>query len=109
MSETTAAATELAMAGAAPPAPGWSIDRRVPLALIIAGVLQFGLGCGAVAVLYSNVNTQGQRISAIEASRAERHESELKTIQTMQIDIARIFERVDSILALQRREATKTP
>lgn len=105
--------------GVAPPATGppaygevvqgWTIDRRVPLALIVAGLVQFGLGCSAVAVLYSTVSAQGGRISSIEASRSERHEAELVTATNMRVDIARISERVDMILAALRPGLPKPP
>ena len=90
------------LAGLIPKEPGWTIDRRVPVALIIAGVMQFGAACASVAVLYATVTSLNGRVSTIEASRAARHEVEAATMSALQVDIAKIFERLDAIMMFQR-------
>jgi len=101
MTESTAA--EPAIDAEAMAASRWSIDRRIPVAMIVLLLTKFGLICAAFAVLSWTVNAQGARISTIEVSREARHETEAKSLVAMQVDIARIVERVDSILAMQRR------
>jgi hypothetical protein len=98
MSESTTAA-ELAMAGNGDPDNRWSIDRRVPLALIIAGIVQFGVACAAGAALYANVAAHGDRIARLETSYATNNE----TLRMMQIDVARIDERVAILVQHQLR------
>jgi hypothetical protein len=97
--------TDLAMEAAADRGTRWSIERRIPLGLVVVVVLWLGAACGAVAVLYSTVTSQGERITRLEALSA----TNTTTLQTIQVDVARIFERVDSILSLQRREDAKRP
>ncbi len=96
---------ELDLEGAAGVVPGWSIDRRVPMALMIAGLLQFGALCAGGAVLLSTVSDHTRRISAIEESRTIRHDAEGQTLASLQIEIAKIAERLDVILSLQRERA----
>lgn len=63
-----------------PASAKWSIDRRVPLALIIAGLAQFGTFCAGGAVLYVTVTAHTERLVHLEATGVE-NASALRLLQ----------------------------
>jgi hypothetical protein len=67
----------------------WTLDRRVPLAMIIAMFIQFGGFVWWFATLNVTVTSQGDRISRLEMDRTAASQ----TLSSMQALLARIDER----------------
>jgi hypothetical protein len=78
----------------APAKQHWTIDKRIPIALIVAIVANFVGVVFWVATLNSAVVNQGERITHLEADRS----AAATTLQALQITVARIDERIAYII-----------
>jgi hypothetical protein len=78
----------------------WTIDRRVPLALLITGIVQFGGACAGGAVLYATVNSHSDRLSRLETAAS----ASLESLHLVQIDITRISAQMQFIVDRERRQ-----
>ncbi len=75
---------------AAEPRAGWSIDRKVPIALVIAATVQLGVACVWAGAAYSTITAHSDRLAHLEAASAATTD----TLYQMRIDVARIAERM---------------
>lgn len=93
-------AAELAMASVGDPGNRWSIDRRIPLALIIALVAQFAGVCVGAGIMYDKLDSHSVSIARLEVSGAARDGVQ----QKMQIDMALIGQRLTDLVDHQVRQ-----
>jgi hypothetical protein len=77
----------------------WSIDKKVPLALLIGLVLQAGAGVWFAAALQGQVNTHDRRIGSLEVSDTRIHEDARRISEAL----ARLDERLQAQTAILRR------
>lgn len=74
----------------------WSLDRRVPLALIWTILAQTGLAVWWARGQQASIELQAQRIAALEAARASDRVSErLSTLESQMMDAKDVLRRID--------------
>jgi hypothetical protein len=82
----------------APDTPHWSLDRRVPLALILTIITQTVTLIWFLAALWQQVQTQGARIDAIEAMKADTRLVRLEeTVANFKPQLDRIETKLDRL------------
>jgi hypothetical protein len=74
----------------------WSLDRRVPLALIWTILAQTGLAVWWARGQQAAIELQSQRISSLEAARSsDRVAERLSTLESQMIDAKDVLRRID--------------
>ena len=81
----------------------WTIDRRIPLALIATLLMQFGSFVWWFSSVESRLNIKEQRLTRVE----QRLDDDQRTISTIVERLARIEERSNAQLELLRRIDTR--
>jgi len=86
-----------------PPELHWTIDRRIPLALITTLLIQFGGFIWWFSSVESRLTVKEQRLARVE----QRLDDDQRTISTIVERLARIEERSNAQLELLRRIDTR--
>ena len=74
----------------------WTLDRRVPLALIWAVLAQTGVGIWWASRQEATINHLSQRQAALEAQRAtDRVGERLSTLESQMMDAKDVLRRID--------------
>ena len=81
----------------------WTLDRRVPLALIITMVMQFGAIVFWVATLNSAVLSQDKRITALELDNKKSAD----VLNDVKVLLGRIDERTAGLVDAMHRANDK--
>jgi len=85
--------------GVEPSDPHWSIDRRIPLALITSLLVQFGGFVWWFSSVESRLTVKEQRLARVE----QRLDEDQRAISAIVERLARIEERANAQLELLRR------
>ena len=82
-----------------------AVDDRpaAPLALFLAALVQLVIDCVAAVAVYDTATSQSARITTVEATDGARHDGDLAVIHGMQVDIATLYERLDSVMRHDQR------
>lgn len=86
-----------------PPELHWTIDRRIPLALITTLLIQFGGFIWWFSSVESRLTVKEQRLARVE----QRLDDDQRTISAIVERLARIEERSNAQLELLRRIDTR--
>lgn len=84
---------------------GWTIDRRIPIAVILTMMLQFGAAVWWLANLDSRVREDDRRIVDLQAQQntlsnrlEERNDQLMQQIQDIKVTAARSDERLQYLM-----------
>ena len=81
------------------PVQHWSIDRRIPLALIVTLLMQFGAFIWWFSSVESRLTMKEQRLTRVE----QRLDDDQRTLATIGERLARIEERSNAQIDLLKR------
>ena len=91
------------------PVKHWSIDRRIPLALIVTLLMQFGGFIWWFSSVESRLTMKEQRLTRVE----QRLDDDQRSIATIGERLARIEERsnaqIDLLKRIEARLSERTP
>lgn len=84
-----------------PPDPGWHLDKKVPLSLIFAMVVQAGMVIWAIADIKKDVELNKQAIESLQAADKYLIDQDQRNLQIIQGHYARLEAKIDRLIERQ--------
>lgn len=84
-----------------PPDSGWHLDKKVPLSLIFAMVVQAGMVIWAIADIKKDVELNKQAIESLQSAAKELAEQDQRNLLIIQGHYARLEAKIDRLIERQ--------